>query len=73
MIGTVAAAIALYWRGYYWPERFGYASSPYFIFLFFNTHLFDFLYPIAFFYIRKEEQEMEREEKGRKTQVGKEQ
>lgn len=57
MLGTVAAGCCFYWRIYFWPERFGYAGSPYGLFLLGGSHLFDLLYPLAFRYVEKEQQE----------------
>lgn len=56
MLGTLAASFALYWRGYYWPERFDYVSTPLCVFLLAGSHFFDLAYPIAFVYVDKEEE-----------------
>jgi len=61
MLGTLAAASALYWRGYYWPERFDYVFTPYRMLLLFVTHVFDLIYPIAFIRIQREEARNRRE------------
>ena len=57
MLGTVAAGCCFYWRIWYWPERFDYAWSPYGAFLLVGSHLFDFLYPFAFIYVRNWEKD----------------
>ena len=43
------------WRGYYWPERFPYVFTPYFMFLLIMIHIFDSVYPIFFAQIRDKE------------------
>jgi hypothetical protein len=65
MLGTLAAACALYWRGYYWSERFDYVFTPYGMLLLLTSHLFDFAYPIAFLRIKREEQANERRKRGK--------
>lgn len=53
MLGTLAAGCCFYWRIYYWPERFGYAWTPYGAFLLLGSHFFDFLYPFVFVYVER--------------------
>ena len=57
MLGTLAAGCCFYWRIFYWPERFGYAWSPYGAFLLLGSHFFDLLYPFVFVYVRRHENE----------------
>ena len=57
MLGTLAAGCCFYWRVIYWPERFGYAWSPYGAFLLIGSHLFDILYPFVFIYVQRYENE----------------
>ena len=54
-LGTVAAAVDLGWRGYFWPERFSYVFTPYGTFLFLISEVFDVAYAVIFWYIRKKE------------------
>jgi paspaline synthase len=53
MLGTVTAGCFFYWRIYFWPERFGYAWTPYGAFLLLASHFFDLLYPFAYIYVQK--------------------
>lgn len=55
MLGTVAAGCCFYWRILYWPERFGYAWTPYGAFLLVGSHIFDLIYPFVFVYVRRYE------------------
>ena len=53
MLGTLAAGCCFYWRIFYWPERFGYAWTPYGAFLLLGSHFFDLLYPFVFMYVQR--------------------
>ncbi|TAQ84219.1 hypothetical protein B7494_g7456 [Chlorociboria aeruginascens] len=55
MLGTVTAGMCFYWRIYYWPERYGYAWTPYGAFLMLASHLFDFIYPFTYAYVKNYE------------------
>lgn len=59
MLGTNAAACCFYWRIYYWPERFGYAWSPYGAFLLLTSLFIDLLYPFVFMYVAKHEKALD--------------
>ncbi|EKG10435.1 hypothetical protein MPH_12534 [Macrophomina phaseolina MS6] len=52
-LGTVAAGCCFYWRIYFWPERYGYAWTPYGALLLVGSHISDLAYPFALAYVRK--------------------
>lgn len=54
MLGTEAAAVALCWRGFYWPERFNYVFTPFTLLLLLISTLFDLVYPFFFLRTSKE-------------------
>lgn len=53
--GTLAAGCCFHWRAYYWPQRFGYAWTPYGVFLLGASHILDFIYPFVFAYVKRHE------------------
>lgn len=55
-IGTLAAGLCFVWKGYYWPERFSYAWTPYGTFLIVGSWFTDFvIYPVVFAYVKDQE------------------
>ncbi|KAK7180692.1 hypothetical protein DPSP01_012998 [Paraphaeosphaeria sporulosa] len=52
-LGTVTAGCCFYWRIYFWPERFGYAWTPYGALLLVGSHVLDLAFPFALAYVRK--------------------
>jgi paspaline synthase len=52
-VGTLTAQFCFFWRIYYWPERFGYAWSPYGALLLCAWQIPDLAYPFVLRYVRK--------------------
>ncbi|KAJ5186089.1 hypothetical protein N7491_006040 [Penicillium cf. griseofulvum] len=59
MLGTLAAACCFFWRVYYWPERFGYAWSPYGHFLLLGSVGSDIVYAIVYIYVQSLEKQLD--------------
>ncbi|KAL4967237.1 terpene cyclase spyD [Aspergillus stella-maris] len=55
MLGTIAAACCFFWRVHYWPERFGYAWTPYGRFLLLGSIAFDLLYAVVYVFVQGQE------------------
>lgn len=53
MLGTIAAACCFFWRVYYWPERFGYAWTPYGQFLLLGSIGSDVVYAVVYIYVHR--------------------
>lgn len=55
MLGTIAAACCFFWRITYWPERFGYAWTPYGQFLLLGSIASDMVYAMVYIYVQRVE------------------
>ena len=65
VLGTLMMTLSCCWLGVFWYDKFAYLLSPYFIFLFASSHLFDLLYPLLFQYLNRRSATAENEAKGK--------